>query len=113
MTLRSQARSIHATLLAAKDQANYYSTVVLPLRQRIVEQTQLQYNAMQVSPFQLLVAKQEQIEAGAAYIGALRDYWLTRTQFDQLLSGRMASFEQSETETQTSSSAGSGRGGGH
>lgn len=113
VTLRSQARSIHATLLAAKDQANYYSTVVLPLRQRIVEQTQLQYNAMQVSPFQLLVAKQEQIEAGAAYIGALRDYWLTRTQFDQLLSGRMASFEQSETETQTSSSAGSGRGGGH
>ena len=59
---------------AARDQAEYYRAVVLPLRARIVEETQLHYNAMQVSPFQLLTARQQQIDAGAAYVGALRTY---------------------------------------
>lgn len=112
--IRAQARALHATLLAARDQAEYYAKVVLPLRQRIVDQTQLQYNAMQVGAFQLLVAKQQQIDAANDYIRALRDYWLARTQLDLLLSGRTTSFsELSSTDTEETSSpaAGGGRGG--
>jgi hypothetical protein len=54
----------------------------------IIEQTQLQYNAMQVGIFQLLLAKREQIGAGLQFIESLRDYWLARTQFEQILNGR-------------------------
>ena len=87
--VRSRARAARDAVIAARDQADYYRRVVLPLRQRIVEQTQLQYNAMQLGTFQLLTAKQQQIEAGTAYIRALQAYWLARIQLDQILSGRL------------------------
>ena len=54
-----------------------------------VAETQLQYNAMQVGPVELLFAKQQQIEAGAAYVRSLRDYWSARAQLDLILSGRL------------------------
>jgi cobalt-zinc-cadmium efflux system outer membrane protein len=87
--VRSRTRAARDAVAAAHEEAEHYRTVVLPLRQRIVEQTQLHYNAMQVGPFQLLAAKQQQIDAGAAYVRALRGYWLARTQLDELLAGHM------------------------
>ncbi len=89
--IRSRVRAAHESVVAARDQADYYAKVILPLRQQIVEQTQLQYNAMQIGTFQLLQSKREQIEAGSAYLRALRDYWVARTELDLLLNGRMAS----------------------
>ncbi|MGZ9187773.1 MAG: TolC family protein, partial [Candidatus Binatia bacterium] len=49
----------------------------------------LHYNAMQLGPIQLLRAREQQIETGAAYVEVLRDYWLARTDLAQLLSGRL------------------------
>jgi cobalt-zinc-cadmium efflux system outer membrane protein len=46
---------------------------------------------MQLGPFQLLRAKEQQIETAAAYIEALRDYWLARGDLGQILSGRLPS----------------------
>ena len=86
---------------------------MLPLRNEIVEQTQLQYNAMQLGPFQLLIAKQQQIDAGAAYIRALRDYWLARTELDQLLNGRMPAVQAAISLEPSSTSSPAGGGGGH
>lgn len=111
VALRSQVRTAHANVLAARDQAEYYAKIVIPLRQQIVEQTQLQYNAMQVGAFQLLQAKQQQIDAANAYIRTLRNYWLARAQLDQILNGRMSSFEEIATEETTTTSAASGQGG--
>ena len=113
VTLRSQARTAHAAVVAARDKASYYAKILLPLRARIVEQTQLHYNAMQVGPIQLLAAKQEQIDAGTAYIEALRDYWVARSELDQILNGRMTSFEASAAEGTASQEAPRGREGGH
>lgn len=86
--VRSAARAARNRLLAAHARANYYRQVILPLRHEITERTQLQYNAMQVGAFQLLEAKQEEVEAGIAYIAALREYWIARTQMEQITSGR-------------------------
>ena len=61
---------------------------MLPLRQKVVEETQLQYNAMLVGVFQLLQAKREQIEAGARHIDQLRECWIARTNVEELLAGR-------------------------
>ncbi|MGE5219782.1 MAG: hypothetical protein ACM3SP_22505, partial [Chloroflexota bacterium] len=38
---------------------------------------------------QLLRAREQQIETAAAYVEALRDYWLARADLTQLLSGRL------------------------
>jgi cobalt-zinc-cadmium efflux system outer membrane protein len=73
----------------AQDRALYYRDILLPLRERIVSETQLQYNAMQLGPFQLLRAREQQIETAVGYIEALRDYWLARGEMGQILSGSL------------------------
>ena len=111
--VRSAARAVRDRLHAARQRAAYLRDVILPLRSRIVEQTQMQFNAMQVSPFQLLSSKQQQVEAGRQYIEALRDYWLVRSQLEQILSGRMPRTEATESTAGTSTTAGATDTGGH
>ncbi len=88
--IRSQVRRAHARLQAARALAGHYRRVVLPLRSRIVDQTQLQYNAMQVGVFQLLQAKQAQIDAGRAYLDVLEDYWLARADLEGAVGGSLS-----------------------
>jgi cobalt-zinc-cadmium efflux system outer membrane protein len=65
--------------------------VLLPLRQQILDDTQKEYNAMQIGAFQLLQAKQQEIEAGSKYVETLRDYWIASNALGQLASGRRSS----------------------
>ena len=87
--IRAAARTAAVGLKAAADSADYYKRVLLPLRQRIVNDTQLEYNAMSVGVFQLLQAKRDQIETARAYVDLLRDYWKLRAEVDQLEAGRL------------------------
>jgi cobalt-zinc-cadmium efflux system outer membrane protein len=91
--IRAAVRAIRQTALSARNRALYVQNVLLPLYTRIVNNTQLQYNAMQLGIFQLLLAKQQQIAAGLRYIETLRDYWLARTALAQTLSGSLANVE--------------------
>ena len=95
--IRSEVRTSASRILALVARAEHYRGVLIPLRQRLVEETQKQYNAMQVGAFQLLAAKQQEIEAGRQYVETVRDYWLARTELDQLLCGRRARFEPPES----------------
>lgn len=97
--IRAEARAVHRRLRSLGAQALHYREVVLPLRHRIVEETQKQYNAMQVGAFQLLEAKKQEIHAGAAYLATLRDYWLARTDAERILSGVRASSERLAEQT--------------
>jgi cobalt-zinc-cadmium efflux system outer membrane protein len=87
--IRANARQVRDRLEGASDRANYYRDILLPLHERIVNEAQLQYNAMQLGPLQLLRAREQQIETAVSYIGALRDYWLARADVGQMLSGRL------------------------
>jgi cobalt-zinc-cadmium efflux system outer membrane protein len=87
--IRAAARAAASRLDVAGKNATYYQEVLLPLRQRIVDETQLQFNAMSVGVFQLLQAKRDQIDSARAYVAVLREYWVARAEVDQLLSGRL------------------------
>lgn len=91
--VRIRAAARHAaTRLAASGQAvQYYREVLMPLKQTVLDESQLQYNAMLIGAFQLLQAKRDQIETAAAYIQQLRDYWIARLDVEQLLAGRITS----------------------
>jgi cobalt-zinc-cadmium efflux system outer membrane protein len=89
--IRSTARAVRDRMEGFRDRALYYRDIMLPLHERIVNESQLQYNAMQLGPIQLLRAKEQQIETAVAYIEALRDYWLARGDAGQILSGRLPS----------------------
>jgi cobalt-zinc-cadmium efflux system outer membrane protein len=108
----AEARRLAAELIKAREAAAYYRGTILPLTQEILSQSQLQYNAMQLGVFDLLIAKRNQIEAGQQYIGALRDYWAAKARLDQLLSGRLPA-DVEPTDTVSPASAGAADQGGH
>lgn len=85
--VRGAARASLDRSETARDRALYYRDIVLPLHERIVNEAQLQYNAMQLGPMQLLAARAQQIETAVAYIDALRDYWIARGELAQIVSG--------------------------
>ena len=89
--IRATVRTILERVQGAEDRARYARDILLPLLERIVNETQLQYNAMQLGVFDLLRVREQQIQAAIAYIETLRDYWLARTDLDQLLSGCLPS----------------------
>jgi cobalt-zinc-cadmium efflux system outer membrane protein len=92
--LRSAVRSATSRVLAMRGRADFLRRVIVPLRGRIVEETQLEYNAMQQGAFQLLMAKREEIAAGAAYVAELRDYWIASAGLAQILAGAGPTLQQ-------------------
>jgi len=91
--VRSTARASRDRLIGHHDRAVYYRSVALPLRERIVNEAGLQYNAMQLGPFDLLKAKEQQVEAGMRYVEALRDYWLAAADLGLILAGHLPTLE--------------------
>lgn len=87
--VRSRAREVAERLRVAREGVQRYERAILPLRQRLLDETLLHYNAMTVSPFQLLQAKREQIAAQSAYADQLEEYWKARLAAEQLLAGRL------------------------
>jgi outer membrane protein, heavy metal efflux system len=85
--IRAEARTALATSMAARDRVEYQRKVLLPLRSRIVQETQKHYNAMLVGAFQLLQAKQSEINSGVDYVREVHQYWQARNDVQQLLSG--------------------------
>jgi cobalt-zinc-cadmium efflux system outer membrane protein len=87
--IRAVTRLIRDRLAAYRERALHYRDVLLPVRDRVLQETQLQYNAMQVGPLDLLRAKEEQIETAVRYIEALREYWMAHADLALLLAGRL------------------------
>lgn len=86
--IRASARAARMRLTNARQRVLHLRDVLLPLRQRVLDQAMLQYNAMNLDLFSLLQAKRDQIETGRQYIEALRDYWTARATIDQIRAGR-------------------------
>lgn len=87
--IRAVTRTTRDRLDGYHDRALYYREVLLPVRDRVVQETQLQYNAMQVGPQDLLRAKEQQIETAERYIDSLREYWTAHADLALILAGRL------------------------
>ena len=74
--LRASARAARMRVLETHAEAKHLRDVVLPRRQRIVDETLRQYNAMNATTFELLASRRELVDAGRQYIDALRRYWI-------------------------------------
>ena len=90
--LRAGVRAALAQMTNARDQAEYYRRVLLPIRQTVLDQTQLEYNAMLVGAFELLQARRDQVMAAAAYIDSLNTYWQAHVALEQYRAGRRGGF---------------------
>lgn len=87
VNIRSEVRAARDAMLAARDIAIYSDQVLLPQNQQLLGETLLQYNAMQLGNYDLLLAKQREQHAEQVTIEALRDYWIARTRLQTALGG--------------------------
>jgi outer membrane protein TolC len=76
---RSEAREAYGAYASTRAIAVQYEREVLPLRKTISEETELQYNAMQVDAFALLEAARDNAASRVASIEAKRNFWLAYT----------------------------------
>jgi len=76
---RSEAREAFGTYKATYAIASKFEREVLPLRDTISAETELQFNAMQVDAFALLEAARAKAQAKVASIEAKRNFWLAST----------------------------------
>lgn len=90
VTARSEARAARERLLEARARAEYLRDVVVPRRQRILQLTQLEYNAMLLGAYDLIRARQGLTDALREQVMAIRDYWLARTGLETAMSGATA-----------------------
>src|SRR5213080_2056249 len=88
--IRSDVRAARDKMLLSRRQVEYFKSTALPTRTRVTEESQLEYNAMQIGPFQLLQAKQEEVKTGAESVEVLRDYWVARAELEKAVGGSLS-----------------------
>lgn len=93
---RSEAREAYGAYKATHAIALRYEREVLPLRDKISAETELQYNAMQVDAFVLLEAARAKAQAEVASIEAQRDFWLAAADLNAALLGGGGLGQQAE-----------------
>lgn len=91
--VRSRARWLHAAVVAAHDRAHYLQHTLLPLYDERLAQGQRQYNAMQISAFELLRIRHDQIAVQVRAIEAQRDFWIAHSDLELLLAGYLSNDE--------------------
>ncbi len=85
--IRSEIREAWNRMTLARSRVAYYRDVVLPRRARISELSQRHYNFMLLGPYQLIMAKQNEINAQSEYLESLKDYWINHADLQRALGG--------------------------
>lgn len=96
--IRSQARAARDRLIAAQKAALHYRDVLLPLQADIVEETVKFHNGMLVGVYDLLFARQQQIQTAQRSIAATRDFWLAWIDLERAIGAALPAAGASATQ---------------
>lgn len=88
--LASSAQTTRSRIEQTFAEVRQLVDVVMPLRKRVLDETVLQYNAMNASTFELLMARRDMVDVGRQYIEALRRYWSAMAEAKALRRGSHA-----------------------
>lgn len=87
IAIRSAARQASNHVRSAHARVRHFEQTLRRESSRVLEQTQLQYDAMQVDVFRLIAAHRDRQAVELAYVDTLREYAIARAAFDALLAG--------------------------
>jgi outer membrane protein TolC len=90
--IRSEAREAWFRYRSAWDLARHQRDVVLPLSTALQEETQLRYNGMLQSTWELLASARARLDSVQAVTQSQRDFWLAHTDFQAVLAGVAVTF---------------------
>ncbi|MDB6036731.1 MAG: czcC 1 [Verrucomicrobiales bacterium] len=91
--IRSEVNEAVDTMIANRALTEYLGKTVLPQQIKIANETLLQYNAMQKPTYELLTAKERELNAERDYIETLRDYWIARADLQKAIGGKIVGTE--------------------
>jgi outer membrane protein, heavy metal efflux system len=87
--IRSQIRELRDELASKRENARFYQDELLPGERRILKESLMQYNAMEIENFQLFGTKAEEARTEREYLEAVRDYWITRAELERAVGGNL------------------------
>ncbi|HEY5753377.1 MAG TPA: TolC family protein [Chthoniobacterales bacterium] len=87
--IRSEVREKRDKLLSLRDIAKFYHDDLLPTRIKVVNKALLEYNAMQLSAYQLFMVKADELKAERGYIDTSLEYWTTRADLERIVGGML------------------------
>lgn len=90
----NDVQAAHTAVLAAKTLAERYRTQLIPQREAVVEQAGRQLNYMLIGAFDVILVKQQEYDAYAGYLKAVRDYWIARAELTRAVGHKLPSSEQ-------------------
>jgi cobalt-zinc-cadmium efflux system outer membrane protein len=96
---RAQAREKNNDLLSAWEIARQQQDALVPLRRRILAQTQLFYNGMLDGVYELLADYRESAAAAQGLVNAQRDYWIALAELERAVGGRLPAAATPDTES--------------
>jgi outer membrane protein TolC len=91
--IRSSLRQARGRVESTARRARHLRDVLLPARSRALDETMLQYNAMQVGVFEVLRAQVAVTDAASTYVDTLLDHHRARAALELLLAGRHQGLE--------------------
>jgi outer membrane protein TolC len=85
---RSQVRESYTRYRTSYDMTKHYRDEIIPIRQRIVDESQLRYNGMLIGVFELLAEARSQVMSVNGYIESLRDFWMSQSDLEMVMIGK-------------------------
>ncbi len=90
---QSEIREAHHQYTTNYEVAKQYRDEVVPLRKKILDENQLRYNGMLISPFELFADARAQVGSVNAYIEKLNAFWQADTVLQMTLVGNAGLME--------------------
>jgi outer membrane protein, heavy metal efflux system len=87
--VRSQIRELQDELMSKREIARFYQDQLVPDQRRILKESLINYNAMEIGAFELFTAKAEEARTEREYLEAIRDYWITRAELERAVGGNL------------------------
>src|ERR1700751_1300182 len=87
--VRSQIRELRDELTSKREIAGFYQDELLPGQRRILNESLMNYNAMEVGNFELFTTKAEEARTEREYLEAVRDYWIPRAELERAVGGNL------------------------
>jgi cobalt-zinc-cadmium efflux system outer membrane protein len=99
--VRSEIRELRDELASKREIARFYRDELLPGQRQILDESLLNYNAMEIGNFQLFTTKAEEARTEREYIDAVRDYWITRAELERAVGGNLNPRQPADDKSQT------------
>jgi cobalt-zinc-cadmium efflux system outer membrane protein len=87
--VRSQIRELRHELISKRETARFYQDELLPGQRRILSESLMNYNAMEIGNFELFTTKAEEARTEREYLEAVRDYWITQAELERAVGGNL------------------------